>query len=186
VTLASSRVQQHPNLPIPVTNPGLSDLPNPQPKCAPRLLGALVPKSGNRNPCHLAGTPMAHLVHAAQIVHQWAAARGLYNFFASTSCNIVLSKLSSVSGAARTANSPPSQQHRHEGHHCLSFCQVHPAFGAESGTWYSSFYLRMLRAWSSFTLASRKSSFMRTAIAAVPGIFVESMPFCVLFNALSV
>jgi putative transposase len=36
---------------------------------------------GNRNACHMAGTLLAHPVHAAQISHHWAATRGLYNFF---------------------------------------------------------------------------------------------------------
>ena len=75
---------------------GLARSPESAAEVRSRLLGALVPKGGNRNPCHFAGTSLAHLVHAAQVVHHWAAARGLYNFFASTSCNIVLSKLSSA------------------------------------------------------------------------------------------
>ena len=95
-TFQPSRFSQHPNLPVAVADSGLGHLPNPQTKCGPRLLRALVPKSGNRNPRHFAGTSLAHLVHATQVVHYWAAARGLYNFFASTSCNIVLSKLNSA------------------------------------------------------------------------------------------
>src|SRR2546428_13017421 len=89
-------IQQHADFPVAVTNPSLSDLPNPQPQCRPRLLHALIAEGRDRHPRHPARTPLAHPIAVVPIAHHRAAPRGRHSFFASTSCSITLSNVSSA------------------------------------------------------------------------------------------
>src|SRR5882672_5724398 len=89
-------LQQHPDLPIAITDSDLGDLANPRPKSGLRFAPALVSKCRFRDHGGAASSPLTHPVRAAQVVHHGPAARGLQNFFESTSCNMALSRLSSA------------------------------------------------------------------------------------------
>src|ERR1039458_412375 len=94
--LPALTVQQHADHPIPVAHPGLRDFPDAHPQLDPLLLVAFVPI---RRPGQLQNTacvPFAHSIALFEVLHHRAAPRGLHNFFLSTSCNIVLSNVSSA------------------------------------------------------------------------------------------
>src|SRR5271156_1031268 len=94
--LPALTVQQHADPPIPVAHPGLRDFPDAHPQLDPLLLVAFV---AIRRPGQLQNTacvPFAHSIALLEVLHHRAAPRGLHNFFLSTSCNIVLSNVSSA------------------------------------------------------------------------------------------
>ena len=57
---------------------------------------ALVSVRSSLQPDDNAGAPLTHPVAPAQVLNYLAASRRLQNFFASTSCSIVLSRLKSA------------------------------------------------------------------------------------------
>jgi len=56
----SFSVQQHPDFPVAIANPGLRDLPHPHPQGRSRLPHAVVAEGRNCQPRHTTGTPLAH------------------------------------------------------------------------------------------------------------------------------
>ena len=71
-------------------------LPHPHPQLDRRVFVASVSIRPSVQLRHPTGAPLAHPVASAQVLDYLAAARRLQNFFASTSCSIVLSSGSSA------------------------------------------------------------------------------------------
>jgi hypothetical protein len=68
------------NIPVAESNPDLCDFSISQLTFRTRLRRSPVPKSGERNASHPVWTYLAHLVHAPQLAHRRAAARGFSSY----------------------------------------------------------------------------------------------------------